>query len=147
MVRIPLHVRSWFGEKAIFLTFVVRGHPHIRPISIEGMVDTGSPWLAVSPQDCEALGISTKSLSLPSENIDVRMAGIKFKRMVMKNVEIVFLDENQNPVRIKMPYISVLEPTKHVGEKVPSVVGMDFIRCGNLSFHYDYKKEEAYFEQ
>lgn len=68
-------------------------------------------------------------------------------RMLMKNVEIAVLDENKNPVRIKMPYVSVLAPTKHPEENIPSVVGMDFIRCGNFSFHHDYKKMEAYFEQ
>jgi len=75
------------------------------------------------------------------------MAGLKFKRMVMPNVEIVVLDDKQNLIRVKMRCISVLDPTKYVGEKIPSVVGMDFIRFGGFTFHYDYKKEEAYFEQ
>jgi len=81
MVHIPLHVRPWFGEQAVFLTFFVKGFPHLRPISIEGLVDTGSPWLALSPQDSEALGVPIKRLSLPTENIDIRMAGLRFKRM------------------------------------------------------------------
>lgn len=147
MVHIPLHIRLWFGEQAIFLTFFIKGFPHLRPISIEGLVDTGSAWLAISPQDALSLNIPRKVLSSPSSNINVRMAGHNFRRMLMENIEIVVLDEKNNPIRIKMPYISVLVPTKHSEEKIPSVVGMDFIRCGCFSFHYDHKKMEAYFEQ
>ena len=147
MARIPLHIRSWFGEQAIFLTFFIKGVPRLRPVSVEGLVDTGSPWLALSPQDCETLNIQTKTLSSPSEYINVRMAGVKFKRMLMENIEIVILDEKENPVRVKMPYVSVLVPTKHSEEKIPSVVGMDFIRCGDFIFHYNNKEREAHFER
>lgn len=146
MTHIPLHIRSWFGEQAIFPTFFIKGIPRLRPVPVEGLVDTGSPWLALSPRDCETLNIQTKTLSLPSENIDIRMAGIKFKRMLTGNVEIVVLGEKGNPIRVKMPYVSVLAPTKQSEENVPSVVGMDFIRHSCFSLHYDHKKAEAYFE-
>lgn len=146
---IPLHIRSWFDEQAVFLTFSIKGLPHVRPISIEGLVDTGSPWLAIAPEDCKILNLPLKILSLPPANIDVRMAGIKFRRMITKNVEIVVQDSEGNPVKVKMPYISILVPTRPSEkiEKIPSVVGMDFIKHACFTFHYEHEKKEAYFER
>lgn len=146
--KIPLKIRRWFGENGLFLTFALRGVPHIRMVPIDGLVDTGSPWLTISPKDRELLNIPLSKLIHPSENINIRFGGYRFRRFILKDVEIHLLDENEKLFKVHMPSVSVLTAaTKQDSEvyTLPSVVGMDFLsRIGQFVFHCDFVRKGCY---
>lgn len=150
-IRIPLHLRKRFGENSIFLSFSIRTpHYHIRPCPLEALVDTGSPWLVISPADSKKMNIPIGSLKKPSEYADIRFGGCKFKRLLMEDVRVSVLTKQGRVATINPPFISVLKHTKKHPpsdiDDLPSVVGMDFLRICSLALHYDGLKKEAYLE-
>ena len=141
-----MHLHGLFGEEGLFLNFTVWGIPHTKAIPINALVDTGSPWLAISPKDRKLLGIPQNYLRTAEQFINIRFAGHKFRRLVTKRTEIHVLNEKNRVVKLSMPFISVLKATKNRDEidMIPSVIGMDFLSKNNLSLVYKPKKREAY---
>jgi len=113
---------------------------------INALIDTGSPWLALSPKDSKLLNIPIKNLRTARQFTNISFAGHKFRRLITKEVELHVLDEKNKVVNLKMPSVSVLKPTKKKDEIdiIPSVIGMDFLTSNNLSLYYSPKKKEAY---
>ena len=135
-----------FGEEGLFLNFTLRGIPHTNIIPVNALIDTGSPWLAISPKDSKLLNIPQNCLRTAKEFTNISFAGHKFRRLVTRKVKIHVLDDKNQMVEISMPSISVLKPTKKKEEIeiIPSVVGMDFITRNGLTLYYNPKKREAY---
>ena len=144
--KIPLHIRGLFGEEGIFLNFTIRGIPHANIIPVNALVDTGSPWLSISPKDCRLLNIPQNFLENAREFASISFAGQKFRRLVAKEVKIHVLAENNTILEFAMPSISVLKPTKKSAETdlIPSVVGMDFMTKNGLALYCNPRKKEAY---
>jgi len=66
-MKIPLRIRKQFDELMAFANATIRA-PHIRrPVPIEFLVDTGSPWIAIAPRDVKKVNISISALKKPQK--------------------------------------------------------------------------------
>ena len=148
-MRIPLRVRVKFGQPIPFVFAILRA-PHLRPIPINFLVDTGSPWVAIAPADSRRLGISLSRLRRASEHLRVRFAGYVFQRLLLENVTLYLRDEDGAPVRVPMSPVTVLKPlgkpTSYV-ESLPSVLGSDFMVAGGFALYFNPANRTAYLER
>jgi len=149
-MKIPLRIRKQFDELMAFVTATVRA-PHIRrPLPIEFLVDTGSPWIALAPRDVKKTNISIPALKKPTKFVTTLFAGSKFWRYLLENASVYLVDEIGNMVRIYLPKVSVLWPTKGKPEEfdsIPSVLGCDFIALGEFQLHFNPTKMTAFLEK
>lgn len=145
-MKIPLHLRRPFGELMPFV-FITIGAPRVRPLPIDALVDTGSPWIAITPKDILKLNISIKRLRKATEYVNVSLGGYKFWRYLL-GATVRMADENGRIISIDLPSISVLWPTmKKPPEEIkhiPSVLGSDFLTIGRFCLHFDPSKQIAY---
>lgn len=123
----------------------------MRPMPIEALVDTGSPWIAITPKDALRLNISIKHLRKAPQYTTVMLAGIKFWRYLLKGVSVHMKDEKGGIISIALPSISVLWPTQKKLPKgtknIPSILGSDFLTTAKLSLHFDPSKQIAFLEK
>ena len=145
-------MRKRFGQPMPFIFIKVLAPKYrIRPVPIELLVDTGSPWIAISPKDSTVLNIPIPALKKASEYPEVSLAGYKFWRFLMKDVSIHLRDEAEKMVPIDLSSISVLVPTKTPFpdeiKHIPSVLGDDFLMNGRFSLHFDPNKGAAFLER
>jgi len=82
-MKIPLRVRKRFGQPMPFVFIIVRA-PHVKPVPIDVLVDTGSPWMAIAPGDSQRLRIPVSSLEKAEEYLIVQLEGYKFRRLLLK---------------------------------------------------------------
>jgi hypothetical protein len=149
-MKIPLRIRKQFDELMAFANATIRD-PHIRrPVPIEFLVDTGSPWIAVAPRDVKKVNISIPTLKKPQKFVTILFAGSKFWRYSLENASVYVLDETGNMVKVDLPTVSVLWPTKGKPEEfdsIPSVLGCDFIALGEFQLHFNPSEMIAFLEK
>jgi hypothetical protein len=70
-----------------FTSIGIKAPPHyrIRPMMLFALIDTGSPWIAITPMGASLLNIPSKSLSL-AKYPQIVFAGYKFDRVSMEDV-------------------------------------------------------------
>lgn len=149
-MKIPLRIRKQFDELMAFTNATIRG-PHIRrAVPIEFLVDTGSPWIAMAPRDVKKVNISIPALKKPQKFVTILFAGSKFWRYLLENASVYVLDETGSMVKVDLPTVSVLWPTKGKLEEfdsIPSVLGCDFIALGEFQLHFNPSKMIAFLEK
>jgi len=149
-MKIPLRIRKQFDELMAFANATIRA-PHIRrPAPIEFLVDTGSPWIAMAPRDVKKVNISIPALKKPQKFVTILFAGSKFWRYLLENASVYVLDETGNLVKVDLPTVSVLWPTKGKPEEfdsIPSVLGCDFIALEEFQLHFNPSKMIAFLEK
>ena len=146
---IPLRVRKKFDQLMPFAFITVKAH-HVRPIPVEALVDTGSPWLALTPKDIRRLNISISALKRPKKFAIVYLAGSKFWRYLLTKATIRLRAEGDEIVRVRLPSVSVLWPTKGKPkdyEPIPNVMGSDFLTVGQFHLHFNPCKRIAFLER
>lgn len=121
---------------------------HVRPIPIDALVDTGSPWIAITPKDVLRLNISIKHLKKAPEHAVVSLGGYKFWRYQLGGT-VCIRDEKGKAMGVNLP-ISILWPTlKKWPEAIRhiwSLLGSDFLRIGGFHLHFNPSKEIAFLE-
>jgi len=144
-----LRIRKQFDELMTVVNATIRA-PHIRrSIPIEFWVDTGSPWIAIAPRDVKKLNISIPALKKPEKFVTILFAGSKFWRYLLGNASMYMFDETGKIVKVDLPTVSVLWPTKgKPGEfdSIPSVLGCDFLTIGNFQLHFNPRKMIGFLE-
>ena len=78
-MKIPLRVRKRFGQFMPYGFISVRAR-RVRPIPIEVLVDTGSPWISITPKDVMILNISISALKRATDYPEIALGGFKFWR-------------------------------------------------------------------
>lgn len=152
-MKIPLRLRERYGQLMPFTSIAIRASSHyrLRPLRLITLVDTGSPWTAVTPMGITMLNISTKTLSKADKYTRVRFADYTFNRLLINAAGISMIDENKKSVFFDMPSISVLDCTKKINpnkfKDTPAVLGCDFIDYHGLSLYFDPSKKIAYLEK
>jgi len=123
---------------------------HARPVPIKFLVDTGSPWIAISPKDAIKLNIPILRLPKAAEHKTIVFAGDKFERRLLSNTDLYLRDEKGEVIKINLDSISVLKPTKRISEKIkhiPSVLGCDFLTTSKFRLCFDPSNEEGFLEK
>lgn len=148
----PLDVRQRFGQWMAFATISIRAPQYrIRPVILWVLVDTGSPWTAITPNDAFLLKIPIKALSKDDEFPTIQFAACKFWRLLMKNISVHIRDDARKVIAVNMPSTTVLEPMKTIPPEefkgIPSVLGCDFLTINKLSLHFDPAKKVAFLEK
>lgn len=147
-MRIPLRVLRKFGQWMPFISITIRA-PRVLHIPVEALVDTGSPWIAITPKDILRLNISIKRLRKATEYVNVSLGGHKFWRYQLK-ATVALKDEEGKLINVNLP-ISVLWPTKKKWpdeiRDIPSVLGSDFLTIGRFYLHFDPSKQTAFLEK
>lgn len=104
----------------------------------------------MAPRDVKKLNISIPSLKKPQKFVTILFAGAKFWRYLLENASMYLLDETDNIVKVDLPTVSVLWPTKGKPEEfdsIPSVLGCDFIALGEFQLHFNPSKMIAFLEK
>lgn len=147
-MKIPLRLRSPFGQLMPFAFVTIRA-PRVRPIPIDVLVDTGSPWIAITPKDILRLNIPIKHLKKATKHVTVSLGGFKFWRYEMGGT-VYIKDEKGKATGVKLP-ISVLSPTaKKWPEQIKhiwSILGTDFLTVGEFHLHFSPSEQIAYLEK
>ena len=149
-MRLPLHIKDNFGQPALYIQLVVIGR-HVRHAPIECLVDTGSPWMVISPKDAITLNIPVSRLpEVTDKYANVNFAGAKFKRRLLRNIEVALTNDKGGIERIKLPSVSVLEstikPTPEGAKRIPSVLGCEFLMNNKFGLWFDPAQKEAFLE-
>ncbi|MFH1821830.1 MAG: retropepsin-like aspartic protease [Methanobacteriota archaeon] len=115
---------------------------------LEALVDTGSPFTALSTRDAERFQISFKNLNRDQRLTSIGLGGAKFVPRVAKNAELIFIDEGGKRHPIKHEKLYVLEPDlprKLWLEKgvyrFPNIIGMDFVKKWKARLSIDPKED------
>ena len=142
-------VRKKFDQSMPFAFITIKAR-HVRPIPVEALVDTGSPWLAITPKDVKRLNISISALRKPEKFAIVHLAGFKFWRYLLAKTTIRLRAEGNKIVRVRLPSVSVLWPTRGKPkeyEPIPSLIGSDFLTVGRFQLHFNPAKGIAFLER
>ena len=148
-MKIPLSIRMRFDQPMPFAFIGLRSHKcRIRPMPIWVLVDTGSPWTAITPHDAMKLAISTSALEVDTKYPNILFAGEKFRRLILEDVDLRIRDEAGKTITFDLPSVSILSPTKKVPPKefkgIPSVLGDDFLDAKGFCLHFDPSKGDAF---
>jgi len=118
---------------------------------IEALVDTGSPFTALTPKDTVRLQIPLSRLPRHPEIISIAFGGIDFIPRLAEGAEFIFKDKDGKEHEIKHEPIYALEPRtlrskweERGAFRFPNIIGMDFLRKLRVKPHLDpYLKEFA----
>lgn len=148
-MKIPLTIRMRFGQPMPFVFIGIRSRRYrIRPIPIWAMVDTGSPWTAITPYDAMMLNIPFSALEKAPKYPVCLFGGHKFWRLLLTDVDLRIRDEMRKMVPFDLPSVSVLNPTKKIPpdefKGAPSVLGNDFLDTKGFCLHFNPSKREAF---
>jgi hypothetical protein len=149
-MKIPLRVHKQFDELMISTTATIKALHVRRPLPLEFLVDTGSPWMALAPRDVKKTNIPIQALKKPTKYVTILFAGAKFWRYLLTNASVYVVDELSKMVKIDLPMVSVLWPTKGNPEEfdsIPSVLGCDFITIGEFDLHFCPSTATAFLEK
>jgi len=151
-LKIPLLIRERFKELMPF-TFIVLSNPEYRvsPRPIWVLVDTGSPWTALTPYDAILSKVPTHALKRATDFSEFSFAGHKFWRLMLPEIILSLKYETGKMSRYEMPSITIMNPTKKIPPEefkgIPSVLGVDFLRINGFYLHFDPKNNEAFLEK
>lgn len=149
-MKIPLRVHKQFDELMISVIATVKAPQVRRPLPLEFLVDTGSPWMAIAPRDVKKTNIPIQVLRKPTKYVTILFAGAKFWRYLLTNASVYLVDESSRIVKIDLPTVSVLWPTKGNPaefDSIPSVLGCDFITIGEFNLHFCPSNVTAFLER
>jgi len=149
-MRIPLLVRKKFDELMPFVILTIRSAYVRRIIPILAVVDTGSPWTALTPEDTLKLNIPIKSLHKAEKFVRVGFAGSSFWRCLLPDVTIYMKTDTGETAKFSLPSISVLLPMKGKLQKfkgIPSVLGCNFITSEGFKLCFNPSKNVAFLEK
>lgn len=132
-------------DSSPFVKFTLRW-PHYRVWGtvLEALVDTGSPFTALSPRDAQRLQIPFDRLGRHPDLSAISFAGFSLVPRLAKGAELIFKDEQGARHEIKHEPIFVLEPNfpRSLWEergvfRLPNIIGMDFLRRWRVKTHLD----------
>ncbi len=150
---IPLRVhkiRGRLAELRILASCVVpKSRTGLMPI--EFVFDTGSSRSFISYKDALRFNLPINSFRLLEYGY---IAGSTYGfHEFMHGVRFAFKDERGELARLSMSSFCVVKPTKirpgarTDAERLPSILGLDFLVQNGLSFHFDPGSETAWFEK
>ena len=148
-MKIPLSIRMRYDQPQPFAFICLRSHKYrIRPMPIWVLVDTGSPWASITPDDAMKLNIPIFALKVDTKYPSIIFAGDKFRRLILPDVSLMIRDETEKTITFNLPSVSVLSPTKKIPPEkfrgIPSVLGTDFINTEGFCLHFNPSKKEAF---
>jgi len=123
-------------EASPFVKFTLRWPQYrVWKVPLEALVDTGSPFTALSPRDAVRLQIPLSRLERHPELPTIFFAGLNFTPRIAKGAELIFRDKNGNDHPIKHESLYALEPTTPRAKweekgafRLPNIIGMDFLK-------------------
>ena len=120
----------------------------IRPVPLMVLVDTGSPWTAITPFDAMILNVPIRSLERATDYPEFVFGGYKFWRLLLSDVSLRLRDETGKVVTFDLPSITIMNPTKSISVEefkgIPSVLGADFINTKGFCLYFNPSKGEAF---
>jgi len=105
-------------------------------VVLEALVDTGSPFTAISPRDARRLQIPLSKLPRHSTIHSISFASFSFTPRLLHGAELIFKDDEGKRHSLGCEPFYALEPTKWEEGvfRLPNVIGMDFIRKNKAFF-------------
>ena len=149
-MKIPLMVRERFNQLMPFVPITIKARHVRRSIPVIALVDTGSPWLALTPKDIGRLNIPMSAPTKPKEFPIIGFAGSRFWRYLLTDVTVFLRTETDEIVSVSLPSISLLWPTKGKSEEfeaLPNVIGSDFLTIGQFALHFNPSEGTAFLER
>jgi len=122
----------------------------IRLKRISFCLDTGSPTTYIDSGTAQIIKIPFNKLNV--DEAVVRLGGIKFSSLLIKNTNIKVKNDQDSLYTFNLPEIKVLTPTsntqeaKNIAYSTPSILGLDFLRENKLKFFCDVANDIAYLE-
>lgn len=148
-MKIPLKIRMRFNQPMPFAFVGIRAPRYrIRPMPLWTLVDTGSPWTAITPYDAMMSNVPIPALKRAIDYTELVFAGHKFWRLLLSDVSLRLRDETGKVAPFDLPSITILDPTRKISPEefkgIPSVLGTDFIDTKKFCLHFNPSKGEAF---
>jgi hypothetical protein len=147
MARIPLIVsESYLTVKA---TVMAPGVSRVEPIKM--IVDTGSSSVVLSQKDAELLGMRVKDL--PRSEVCRIGYGGRMDTAVVTNVLVSLRDADGRAVSIPLDRVlvnrasSLKKQEERLVYAIPSVLGTEVLRAGDLALYAHMNKRTAFLER
>lgn len=125
---------------------VILKAPHQR-ILTKFILDTGSPQTIISYSDALRLQVPFNSLS--KEEI-ISIGGRKYQGYSYNKLKFVFMSEENKQAEEEVE-VRIIKPTsiKEMEEvdRIPTIIGTDFLKNKNYKLFCDFAKGEAYLEK
>lgn len=151
MIPLRFHkIKGRLAELRILASCVVpKSRTGLMPI--EFVFDTGSSRSFISYKDALRFNLPINSFRLVEYGY---IAGSNYGfHEFLRGVRFAFKDANGELARLSMRPFHVVKPTKIKpvaradAERLPSILGLDFLVQNELSFRFDPKSETAWFER
>lgn len=132
------------AEPSPFIKFTFRC-PRYRVwgVVLDALVDTGSPFTAITPKDSVRLQIPFSKLPRDPKLPPISFGAYKFAPRLMHGVELIFKDEEGKRHALEYYPFYALEPQlprEKWGENIyrlPNVIGIDFLKKRQIRIHLD----------
>jgi hypothetical protein len=148
-MKIPLIIdKNGFIVVSIAIVSI-RGKGIYKPITM--MIDTGSPETFLSEKDFLKLRIPHESLEYDKPAYG--LGGGVFALYKMRNVTLSFKTDENNIEKINFPtfHVSLCEKrderTRMIAERIPSILGTDFLKENKFVFYLDMFNNITYLEK
>lgn len=151
-----MHSLNWFvkgfykqictgAESSPHTKFTFRWPQHrVWYAPLEALVDTGSPFTAISTRDAERYQISFRTLNQDPKISSIGFGGTTFIPRIAKNAELIFTDEEGKRHPIKHEPLYILEPNLPRNKweergvyRFPNIIGMDFFKKWKVRLDVD----------
>lgn len=117
---------------------------------IDALIDTGSPFTVLSTKDIMSSRLSIKTMQ---RGETVSLAGFRFFNYPIKSPTMYFKDEDGKLLKIELPSIGGLIPTK-TDEKtldevkdIPTILGNDFLEDQRFTLSFNPSARVAFIEK
>jgi len=146
--RIRCSIRALFSRKPFpFVTFYVRTLHISKPV--DALIDTGSPFTVLSTNDI----LSTRmAITKMQSGATVTLAGYRFFNHPIKDATMHFRTESDELLKVNLPTIGSLIPTKmdkrtmDEVKYIPSIIGNDFLENQKLALYFNPSARVVYLE-
>lgn len=156
-MKIQINVKKFYPKTerlAPFVNLTVYAPKYRIFGATEALIDTGSPSTSISPRDVIKFQIPIKNIAIKNPPI-TRIAGFKFPRYQLKNVNLKFKTQNNKIFNINNCQIDVygadiskLSKKDRIAlSNIPSIIGSDILEDNNLAIYFNPANKIAYLEK
>ncbi|MBS3092502.1 hypothetical protein J4466_03725 [Candidatus Pacearchaeota archaeon] len=140
-MKIPVRVEFFAGGLRPIVTVYIKSEiPKIFGV-VSAIIDTGSPTTILGGGDIQRMRISEIQLGkLVGEYKELNIGGAQIKTRILPEAELMISGKKFKILDIQIP-VKLIK-----GTPPPTILGIDFLLQGKLSFFFDPNRKEAYLE-
>lgn len=130
MIKIPLFNSKSLGFDRDMVVFSIN-YGSLPPFFAKAIIDTGCPFTIISESTIKKTRIP---YSTKETKYIVQLGNISLELKELGLCDLIFKDENNNPVKFKQEvFIGIPNMKGYLAQELPSFLGKDFLNNNSLS--------------